>query len=429
MGNRSKSEFINQSLTITTKISPFINLNLMIMKNLMMKISTMLALVAIFAMSFGVSSCKKDDETTPPPVIVLDGIYVTGTASAHSDLNSANMMKITYNENGQKIDSTLFELYTPLKAGSNNFSIVQVAGSVQTTFGAAAGFGVVATPTTDEPKVPFQRGPVSSTSKAKFTVPEDGFYHVVFDTKYNVVAIMRVHWGMIGAATPHGWTSDTMMTESAFNATSMSWTLTGLTLNKGSWKFRYSHGWKVEIDTTLVDPTMDVKVNTNFGGSITALKPGGSDMPNDVPGIYTVTLAYTLGSGYTATLTKTADIPPIDYSAYQMGIIGNAYLLPSGLPANWDENFGTSLPVITGVTTYTWTYTLDLIADKDFKFRQGTDWSGKSIGFTEVTMAGGAAANFVDDGGNFKVTTAGNYTLVLQINAVTETYTLTATKN
>jgi hypothetical protein len=65
----------------------------------------------------------------------------------------------------------------------------------------------------------------------------------------------------------------------------------------------------------------------------------------------------------------------------------------------------------------------------DFKFRQGDDWSGKSIGFTEVTMAGPDAANFVDDGGNFKVTVEGNYTLVLKIAAATETYTVTATKN
>jgi hypothetical protein len=402
------------------------------MKNLMMKISTMLAMVAIFAMAFSVSSCDKDDDETPPPVIVLDGLYVTGSATAYTDLNSNAMMKITKNENGQKIDSSLFELYIPLTKGTNTFKIVKVAGSVQTTYGPAAGFGVVTTPTNDEPKVPFQRGPVTAGSTATFTVPSDGMYHVVFDVDYLKVAVIPVHWGMIGAATPGGWSNDTDLTESAFNATEMSWTITNLVLQKGDWKFRYSHGWKVEIDTTDVDNTKWVKVNTNFGGAVTALVPGGDNIANGAPGKYTCTISYKLGTGYTATLTKTGELDPINYSTYEMGMIGDAYNKADGTPANWDENFGTQVPVVSG-TDYTWTYTLDLFADKQFKFRQGSDWSGKSIGFADVTMAGAAAGNFSDSGGdhNFKIsaTGAGNYTLVLKIQAVGEIYTLTATKN
>lgn len=398
------------------------------MKNLMIKISTMLAMVAVFAMVFGVSSCSKDDETTPPATIVLDGYYVKGSVTAYSDFNSKAMMKITYNENGQTLDSTLYELYIPIKAGAAGFSIVKVAGSARTTYGAAAGFGVVTTPTTDEPKLPFQRGPVSTTSTTVFTVPTDGFYHVVLDTKYNKVAIMKVVWGVIGAATPGGWSTSTNLTESAFSLTTMSYSLANVTLGKGEWKWRYSDGWKVEIDTTDSDPTKWVKVNTNFGGTATTLVPGGANIVNATPGIYTVTMAYTLGSGYTATLTKTGNIPPIDYSAYQMGIIGDAYTNPDGTPGDWTQNFGTSLPTVSG-TDYTWTYTIDLIATKEFKFRQGSDWAGKSIGYSDVTWAGAAAANFSNNNGNIKVGADGNYTLVLKIEAATETYTVTATKN
>jgi hypothetical protein len=86
-------------------------------------------------------------------------------------------------------------------------------------------------------------------------------------------------------------------------------------------------------------------------------------------------------------------------------------------------------PVVTGGTTYTWTYNIPINQAGDFKIRQGTDWSGKSIGYGDVTMAGPAAANFSDDGGNFKVDITGSYTLVLVIDAVTENYTFTATKN
>jgi len=400
------------------------------MKNLMIKISTMLAMVALFALVFGVSSCKKDDETPPTPVIVLDGYYVKGTVTAYADFDDNAMMKPTRNEVDQKTRASLLELYIPIKAGAAGFSIVQVAGSARTTFGPAAGFATVpaGAGTTDEPKVAFQRGPVSSTSTAVFTVPADGFYHVVFDFALNKAAIMPVQWGMIGAATPGGWSNDTMMTPTAFNLTDMSWSLTGLTLLKGEWKYRYSHGWKVEIDTTDADPAKWVKVNTNFGDTAGSLIAGGENIVNLVPGIYTCTFTYKLGTGYTSTLTKTANLPPINYSTYMMGIIGNAYLKLNGLPADWDENFGTQLPVVSG-TDYTWTYTLDLIADKEFKFRQGDDWSGKSIGYGDVTWAGAAAGNFSNNGGNIKVGTAGNFTLVLKIEAATETYTVTATQN
>jgi hypothetical protein len=239
---------------------------------------------------------------------------------------------------------------------------------------------------------------------------------------------MPVHWGMIGAATPGGWSNDTMFTESAFNATTMSWTLTGLKLMKGEWKYRYTHGWKVELDTTNSDPTKWVKVNTNFGDDVNELVAGGGNIVNAASGFYTSTLTYTLGTGYKATLTKTGDIPLVDYSTYEMGIIGNAYNKQDGTPANWDENFGTSLPVVSG-TDYTWTYTLDLIATKEFKFRQGNDWSGKSIGYSDVIWAGTAASNFTNNNGNIVVGAAGNFTLVLKIEAATETYTVTATKN
>ena len=219
-----------------------------------------------------------------------------------------------------------------------------------------------------------------------------------------------------------------MMNESAFNLNTMSWNLTNLTLAKGEWKFRYSHGWYVDMDTTDSDPTKWVKVNTNFGGTVSMLVPGGDNIVNSSPGIYSVTMAYTPGTGYTATLTKTGDIPPINYSSYQMGIIGDAYTNPNGTPVDWTTNIGTSLPTVNG-TIYTWTYTIDLIATKEFKFRQGSDWSGKSFGYGDATWASAAAANFSNNGGNIKVAISGNYILVLKIEAATETYTVTATKN
>ena len=384
-----------------------------------------LAILVLVSMS----ACKKDS-TTVDPTVLLDGVYITGAVTpSGATLIASGMMKIAKNEVTQTDRASLYELYIPLKAGATGFSIVKVAGSVQTTYGPTTNWGVITVGTTDEPKSPFQRGVVAANS-TKFTVPADGMYHVAIDLVLMKAVIVPVHWGVIGAATPGGWSSSTALTDPAFSQTAMAWTLTNMKFQKGEWKFRYSDGWKVELDTVTVVGTglIGVKINTNFGGAVSALVSGGGNIVNATPGFYTMSMAYTLGTGFHATTVKTGDIPLINYSTYQMGIIGNAYYKSDGVTvAAWDENFGTSLPVVAG-TTYTWTYTLNMIAG-EFKFRQGTDWAGKSIGYSDVTMAGPAAANFSNNGGNFKLTIVGNYTLVLKIDAATEVYTVTATKN
>ncbi|MCX6243216.1 MAG: SusF/SusE family outer membrane protein [Bacteroidetes bacterium] len=409
------------------------------MKKTFQKFAVLLSALVLLAMVFSLNSCKKSEDTTTPSVIVLDGYYVKGAGTAYADFNDNGMMKATYNEvlNPVTLTSTkrasLMELYIPVKAGADGFNIVKVAGSVTKIYGPGTDFLQVTSPTTDEPHgVFFKRGSlVESTDK--FTVDTSGMYHVVLDYDLNKVSVTRVKWGLIGAATPGGWSTGTSMPEPTFNLTDMKWEITDLTLTKGSWKFRYSNGWKIIFDTAYDNGggKLGVKVNTNFGYNVDTLLPGGADMTNSVQGVYTCKLEYVLGTGYKATLTKTANLPPVDYSAYQMGIIGNCYLKADLTQAAWDENFGTSLPSVTGGTTYTWTYTVDLnLAAGEFKFRQGTDWAGKSIGYTDVTMAGPGASHFTDSGsGNFKVDVVGNYTLVLVIDAVTENYTVTATKN
>lgn len=400
------------------------------MKNLFQKLAIMLSVIALIGVVFTLNSCKKSSDTPAPVVIILDGYYVKGAGTAYADFNEKAMMKVARNEVTQADRASLLELYIPVKAGAAGFNIVKVAGSIQTVYGPGTGFTTITVGTTDEPKIPFQRGPLAATATV-FTVPKDGMYHVVIDFELMKVVVAPVQWGMIGAATPLGWGSSTALTESAFDLKTMSWSISDLHLLVGQWKFRYSDGWKIELDTVLDvgGGKIGVKINTNFGGAVAALIPGGDNIANADAGIYTVVISKTVGSPYAATLTKTGNIPPIDYSTYQMGIIGNCYLKADNTQANWDENFGTSVPVVTGGTNYTWTYTININAAGEFKFRQGTDWAGKSIGYTDVTMAGPAAGNFVDNGGNFKVDIVGNYTLVLLIDAVAEHYTVTATKN
>lgn len=97
------------------------------MKNVMMRISTILAMIVIFALVVGVSSCKKSSDPVPDPVIVLDGYYIKGAVTAYPDFNANAMMKVARNEVTQTDLASLLELYIPIKAGQDGFSIVKVA--------------------------------------------------------------------------------------------------------------------------------------------------------------------------------------------------------------------------------------------------------------------------------------------------------------
>lgn len=405
------------------------------MKNLMMKISTMLAMVALFVLVFGVSSCKKDEEPTPDPVIVLDGYYVKGSVTAYADFNSKAMMKVTRNEVTQENRASLLELYLPIKAGAAGFSIVKVAGSTRTTYGPMAGFGVVTTPTNDEPKTgAFQRGAVSGTSTTVFTVPEDGFYHVVFDYELNIAVVARVHWGLIGAATPSGWGSSTDLTESAFNINTMSWTISNMELRGGDWKFRYSNGWKIELDTNLDlgGGKKGVKVNTNFGGAANALVPGGDNIVNADPGIYTCTMTYTLGTGYVATMTKTGSLPLTNWTGVVCDAVGTGVsadnptaTVPDPSSWGWGNRLiadNTGIPVVAG-DLYTWTWTgIILEANEGFKLRTldgvapPSGGANFDAGYTALNVAASTPL-IVDNGGNLQATTKGSYTITLIIDA------------
>jgi hypothetical protein len=406
----------------------------MFMKKIMLKIAMLLSVVALVALVFGVSSCKKDDETTPP-VIVLDGYYVKGAVTAYADFNANAMMKITRNEVTQTDRASLLELYIPIKAGADGFNIVKVAGSVQTVYGPGTPLSIIDPGTTDEPKVPFQRGTLAESAN-KFTVPADGMYHVVIDYELMKVVIVPVHWGLIGAATPDGWGTSTQMTESAFNLTTMSWNISDMELRGGDWKFRYSNGWKVELDTTvdLGGGKKRVKVNTNFGGAVNALVPGGANIVNADPGIYTCNMTYTLGTGYVVTLTKTGGLPLTNWTGVVCDAIGTGVSIDNPTAnadtSSWHwgnqmlgDNGG--IPVV-ATDKYTWTWTgIILEADQGFKVRTVNGVAPPSgganfdAGYSALNVSA-SAAEIVDDGGNLKATVKGSYTITLVIDAANQ---------
>lgn len=403
------------------------------MKKANFKWALLLSAFALIAIALGFTACSDDDDEEEPPVIVLDGFYVKGAGTAYADFNEKAIMKVTRNEVNQEDRASLLELYIPVKAGADGFNIVQVAGSVRTTWGPGADWADVTQGTNDEPKVTFQRGSVAQTGN-KFVVPADGMYHVVIDTELGKAVVVPVHWGVIGAATPDGWGTSTQFTESAFNLTTMTWTLTGMELRGGDWKFRYSQGWKVEIDTTidLGGGVKGVKVNTNFGEAVDGLVPGGANIVNDDPGIYNITLAYTLGSGYTATLTKTGGLPLTNWTGVVCDAVGTGVSAdnPSAIvpdPSSW--GWGNKLiaddggiPTVTG-DVYTWTWTgIILEANEGFKVRTENGVAPPSgganfdAGYTALNVAA-SSTNIADNGGNLMATVKGAYNITLKIDA------------
>lgn len=368
-------------------------------------------------------ACKDDDDDTPPPVVVEDGIYLVGNSTALTDYNIKGLLKATRNEVGQVDRPTLMEIVVAVKAGSPGFNIKKVSGATKTTYGPGTDFAVVgeADRIGDEPKLDFWRGSYVE-SATPFTVPADGLYHVVIDTELGKVAVIPVqYWGLIGAASPGGWSNDTQIPAGAFDLNTMTFEVTGVTMTKADYKFRYSGGWKVVIDGE------NVRVNTNFGGAVNALVPGGANIANEVGGIYTAKMVWTLGAGYTATMTKTGDLQVFNYTNTQLGLVG-ASLVVNGVPHNWDETIMLSTPTVENETNYTWTYEgVEVQVDGGgFKFREGQDWNGKVIGYTQVTMAGLAADDFeTNTDGNFVPKVPGVYDFELFIDAVTETYKVT----
>ncbi len=399
------------------------------MKKNLIKFSKV-AWLMVMAFALITTSCKKDDDDDDgggdDPVIVLDGVYIKGAGTALADYDTKGMMKVTRNEVTQEDRASLLELYIAVKGGADGFNIVTVEGATKTIYGPGADFAEVTEPDGDEPTLGLKRGSVAVTD-TKFTVDADGLYHVAYDTEIGIVTIAKVEWGVIGAATPGGWGESTQLASEGFDLNTMTFTAVDITLTKGDYKFRYSNGWKVILDSEfdLGDGNTGIKVNANYGGTVEALVPGGANITNETPGYYTATITWVLGSGYSASVVKTGDLETYDYSATELGLIGDG-IMNADTVLGWNYSLGLHAPTVTDETTYTWLYEgISVTSAGSFKIREGQDWNGKSIGYADLTMGGTAAANFqgTDPDGNIQAIEDGIFDFELIIDAVTETYT------
>ncbi|MDY0200874.1 MAG: SusF/SusE family outer membrane protein [Tenuifilaceae bacterium] len=357
----------------------------------------------MLAMFVAFSSCEKDTPD-PDPILVEDGFYVFGDATAVADYDFKGLMKSTPNEAAENADrSSLYELYIAVSK-TGGFNIGKITGGKATLYGPGADFDVVAEEAkdNDEPRGWFSRGSASETA-TKFTVPEDGLYHIVYDSELNVAAVAKVEWGIIGGATPDGWSSSTPLTSSAFDLNAMSFEVNDLILIEGEFKFRYSSGWKIILDGEIV------RVNTNFGGAIDALIPGGDNINNAINGKYTVKLSWSLDNGTTATTEKTGDYTPPAYPE-AMYISGDATAYGWAEPAT-DEN--AIMHKAADAEGIFWKI-CHLAGGEGFKLA-AAGWGEPNLGYAQVSEFDAEGIAVTENDGNMSVTESGMYIIVLDL--------------
>lgn len=112
---------------------------------------------------------------------------------------------------------------------------------------------------------------LSAGGGGNINMATEGFYQVVADVVTGKLTTTATTWGLIGAATPGGWDTDTKMT---YNASDESWSVR-TDLVAGAFKFRANGEWKIDV-----------------GGSLDNLTQGGSDI-NVTAGNYTIKLYLT----------------------------------------------------------------------------------------------------------------------------------------
>lgn len=378
-----------------------------------MKRQTSIFLSMMLLAAAVVTSCKPNDPIDNGP-IVLDGMYITGEATPWSKLDKNGRMVDGINENGQATREGMFEKYTTLEA-NKEFKIVMVAGATKTTYGANHLPEVSLVGVNEHPQVTIKAGAYKENET--FTVTESGLYQVVMDKTLGKVLIIPVKfWGVLGGASDFGWSDDQAhMMPGDFNKTSMTFSIPNFILRHNKdFKLRHGGGWKVGLEGyTTAD---EVRVNTNFGGTLEALVPGGDNMKvnqaDGKDGKYTVAMTWKSdveGYGFTAELKDFAEVTPLP-------TFGDMFLVGAGTAYGWDAP-GTQANAVMHQCANSqdglyWKI-LFLEANKGFKI-SAANWGDPNLGFAQVDVDAASVA-ITDDGGNMKVATSGMYVVGLDL--------------
>lgn len=249
---------------------------------------------------------------------------------------------------------------------SDTDQIIQGYADITTT----GGFKFVSQKNWDGPNygVGASAGKISSSGD-NLSVPAAGYYLFKINLADLSYTATKTSWGIIGGATANGWDADQNMT---FSPVLRKWIAT-IPLTASEIKFRANDAWDINYGDT---------------GNNGSLEAGGDNIPVAKAGTYSVMLDLSKPLTY-------------KYSLTQWGIIGNA------TAGGWDNDTN-----MTPNADNTWTITTTLSAG-ELKFRANDSWD---------VNYGGSAGKIAAGGANIAITSAGTYTITLDL--VNGTYTI-----
>jgi hypothetical protein len=249
-------------------------------------------------------------------------------------------------------------------------------------------------------------------------------YKVTYDQLTNEVVYQQIiEAGLIGDATPNGWSGDTPLA-GTINADGASWTASDVVLRNGSWKIRFNCRWIIDRRLTQDDflPENGYQIFTNMGGTSADDLQVGNDqgnIPNEVEGTYTIELNWTPKDGFVMTLTRTGDAPVISFDPndYKFGVIGDA------TAGGWDSDRNLYHKENGGV--HSWYGVVTFLETGNFKFRTNDSWDFNLGG---ALAADGVASALSVGGADIPSPGAGGYYLTVSTADEGDTWTASMTE-
>ncbi|MBQ4803981.1 SusE domain-containing protein [Aquimarina sp. MMG015] len=210
--------------------------------------------------------------TTEAPKFFIIGNFLSAGGYGDDWTPAATLPTIEAAEFG----ATAFQGYIFLNNASPEFKVLPTNTSFEGDYGDADGSG--------------SSGILVQEGESNMRVSEAGYYKIDadFTDPENITWTSRKQvWGIIGAATPTGWDSDTDLT---YDAASQTWSIV-IDLTVDEFKFRANDNWD------------DPQDNLGTGAEDGQLGFNGGNLSVDTAGTYMVTLDLSNPNNYTYTLT------------------------------------------------------------------------------------------------------------------------------
>lgn len=216
-------------------------------------------------------------------------------------------------------------------------------------------------------------------------VAKKGFYGIKVDADGKVKQTEPLVWGMIGDATPGGWSKDTQMD---YDVTTRLWTTTTTLLEK-EFKFRSNNSWDSDNYGAVLGKESELE------GELVA---GGTNFKVLKSSPYVITLNLTNAGKYSYSMVET----DIELSSAEIALPGSYQ--------GWDATKDDCYKVQSAYRDFIYTGTYYFDANTEFKFNDAGVWIGieGSISWNEDGNVGVFSLK-PEGGNNIKIETAGYY--------------------